>query len=287
MVARVDQSPFGSRAPGPLDRAVLALTRAMPNSWLGRRLSILFRRGTTMRLGDGALDTELWGMKLRLYPRSNGCERNALFTPQMYDVFERKLLADAIEHRRRGGGDFVFVDIGANVGLYSLFVASRGGPATRIVAFEPQPGILDRLRFNLAANPAVKIDLHAVALSDRDGMVDLLIDGDDSGGTRIDSVAGSTGGEAVSVPCRPLTAVLAEAGITAIDALKIDVEGAEDLVLGPFLRDAPKRLLPDLVLIEDTSGLWRTDVFALLAQHGYTVSARNRQNVALRRMGQG
>jgi hypothetical protein len=87
----------------------------------------------------------------------------------------------------------------------------------------------------------------------------------------------------VSVLCKTLTAVLTEAGITAVDALKIDVEGAEDLVLAPFLRDAPQHLLPELVLIEDTRGFWQTDVFALLERRGYTVVARSKQNVAFRR----
>ena len=55
------------------------------------------------------------------------------------------------------------------------------------------------------------------------------------------------------------------------------------LVLGPFLREAAPDLLPGMVLIEDTRGQWRTNVFALLEARGYTVVARSRQNVALRR----
>jgi hypothetical protein len=43
LIARVDQSPFGSHAPGRLDRAVLAVTRSLPANWLGRRLAILLR----------------------------------------------------------------------------------------------------------------------------------------------------------------------------------------------------------------------------------------------------
>jgi hypothetical protein len=136
----VDAWPYGSHAPGALDRFALALTRAMPNNWLGLRLAMLFRRIVTMRLGRGALDTQLWGMRLRLYALGNGCEKNALFTPQMFDVMERGILADAIGRKCDG---FSFIDIGANVGLYSLFVASRA-PDARILAIEPQPGILDR-----------------------------------------------------------------------------------------------------------------------------------------------
>jgi len=275
----VDSSPYGSRAPGALDRCALALTRAMPNNWLGLRLAILFRRIVTMRLGRGALDTQLWGMRLRLYALGNGCEKNALFTPQMFDVMERGILADAIGRKCDG---FSFIDIGANVGLYSLFVASRASDV-RILAIEPQPGILDRLRFNLAANPGVKVDVLPMALADREGTVELVLDTSDSGGTHIETAARSKAGVSVSVPCRPLISVLREAGIESIDVLKIDVEGAEDVVLVPFLHDAPRALLPELVLIEDTRGFWQTDVFALLERHGYTVVARNRQNVAYRR----
>ena len=275
----VDLSPYGSRAPGALDRFALALTRAMPNTWLGLRLAILFRRIVTTRLGRGALDTQLWGMRLRLYALGNGCEKNALFTPQMFDVMERGVLADAIGRKRDG---FTFVDIGANVGLYSLFVASCVSDA-RILAIEPQPGILDRLRFNLAANPLVKVDVLPIALADREGTIELVLDANDSGGTHVETATRSEAGPSVAVPCKPLVSVLRDAGISSIDALKIDVEGAEDIVLVPFFRDAPRGLYPALVLIEDTRGFWQTDVFALLEQHGYTVVARNRQNVAYRR----
>jgi FkbM family methyltransferase len=282
---QVDTAPFGARAPGTLDSAVLAITRAMPANWLGLRLAMLFRRITMTRLGRGGLDTELWGRKLRLYPRGNGCEKNALFTPQMFDTMERGVLADAIAARLADGGAFTFVDIGANVGLYSLFVAARAQGRARILAIEPQPGIIERLRFNLAANPAARVDVLPLAVTDREGTIDLVIDGNDSGGTHIDKKTATRGGgaHAVTVPCKPLLAILRDAGIAAIDALKIDVEGAEDVALAPFLRDAPESLLPGIVLIEDTRGFWETDVFALLERHGYTVFTRSRQNVALRR----
>jgi FkbM family methyltransferase len=278
MTAVFDPSPWGAHLPGAYDRAVLALTRAMPANWLGQRLAILFRRLVMRRIGEGCIDTMLWGMRLRLYPRRNGCEKNALFTPQMYDTMERRALAEAVG---RCEGEFVFVDIGANVGLYSLYLASCG--QVRTLAIEPQPGILDRLRFHLAANPSAEVDVKPIALSDRDGEATLVLNDSDSGGTHLDKLNGrEEAGERISVPCKPLMAVLAEAGIAAISALKIDVEGAEDIVLAPFLRDAPASLLPRLVLIEDTRGFWSVDLFALLAARGYTVQERSRHNVALR-----
>ena len=278
MTAVFDSSPWGTHLPGAYDRAVLALTRAMPANWLGQRLAILFRRLVMRRIGEGCLDTMLWGMRLRLYPRRNGCEKNALFTPQMFDTMERRVLAQAVN---QSPGTFVFVDIGANVGLYSLYLATCGD--VRTLAIEPQPGIIERLRFHLAANRSAKIDVLPIALSDHAGEAVLVINDSDSGGTHIDKQDGrKSAGERISVPSKPLIAVLADARIESIDALKIDVEGAEDIVLAPFLRDAPRSLLPRLVVIEDTHGFWNIDLFALLAGRGYTVQERSRQNVALR-----
>ena len=81
---------FGALVPGPLDRAVIALTSSLPCNWLGLRLAIGLRRITTMRLDHpaGALDVERWGLRVRLHPRDNGCEKNLLFTPQMYEAAE-------------------------------------------------------------------------------------------------------------------------------------------------------------------------------------------------------
>ena len=89
---------FGSYAPGILDRSVIALTSRMPLNWLGLRLAILLRRLSTMSLEHpaGALDVMRWGMRLRLHPIDNGCEKNLLFTSQMYETTELAALSEEI-----------------------------------------------------------------------------------------------------------------------------------------------------------------------------------------------
>jgi FkbM family methyltransferase len=284
MMSTADTSAYGTHAPNWLDRLVLGVTRSLPANWLGLRLAILVRRITLMRLGEGALDIVLWGIRLRLYPRRNGCEKNALFTPQMFDILERQALASAIDERLAGGGTFSFIDIGANVGLYALFVATRAGPRARILAIEPQAALVDRLRYNLRSNPQLNIEVLSIAVADRDGELPLLIDRRDSGGTRMLRDAGPPATAApLLVPCRPLTAILAERGFSAIDALKIDIEGAEDIALTPFLRDAPAHLLPRMILIEDSRAGWKVDLFGLLGDRDYKVIGRSRHNVILRR----
>jgi FkbM family methyltransferase len=216
---------------------------------------------------------------MRLYPGHNICEKNALFTPQMFDVIERHALGEAIDRRIAAGGTFTFIDIGANVGLYSLYVASRSGARARILAIEPQPGIVERLRFNVKINASANIAVLPIAVADREGKMTLIINERDSGGTRLakDSIT-EDGATVTRVICRPLVAILDEAGIFSIDALKIDIEGAEDLALTPFLQTAPTELLPRLVLIEDRPEEWSVNIYSLMQARGYVLLARNRLN---------
>lgn len=277
--------PFGALRPRRLDRAVIAATSRLPDNWLGLRLAIGLRRIVMMRLpGDCGLDVERWGLRMRLHPRRNGCEKGALFTPQMYEAGERAELAADIDKAKAAGRTFVFVDIGANVGLFSLFVASRAGGNARVLAFEPEPECLTRLRFNVDANPGLPISVFALALGESAGSVLLDIDTRDRGGTHVRrSDDPMSPGDAIEVPRRALLEVLAPEGLRSIDALKIDVEGVEDTILVPFFRDAPKSLWPRLLVIEDTAGVWRVDLFSELAALGYVVASRTRQNVMMRR----
>jgi FkbM family methyltransferase len=278
---------FGALAPGLIDRLVMALTEPLPDTWAGLRLAILLRRAVTMRLAypDGALDVERWGLRMRLHPRDNGCEKNLLFTPRMYEPEELAELERDIARKKGQTRRFTFVDIGANVGLFSLFVASRAGKEARILAIEPEPGNLRRLEFNIGANPGVPITIIPKALSDEAGVVAVELDRRDRGGTRtrkIDRAKAST--EAVRVPSQTLLDVLAGENIDAVDALKIDVEGLEDVILAPFFRDAPPHLRPRLLIIEDSRPSWKVDLMPIMQECGYELVALSRHNNLMLRL---
>jgi FkbM family methyltransferase len=278
-------SDFGALKPAWLDRAVLAATTRLPETWLGLRLAILLRRAVTMRLSypDGALDVERWGMRLRLHPRDNGCEKNLLFTPRMYEATELRELAADIGRVRARAEPYTFVDIGANVGLFSIFVAAATRRRARILAIEPEPGNVQRLDFNIRANPDLPITVIAAALSDVPGDVAIARNRRDRGGSRVLVAAAPPAADAVPVRAQTLLAVLAGEGIETIDALKIDVEGMEDTILAPFFRQAPQPLWPRLIIIEDSRPSWSVDLMAMLQQRGYAVAVRSRQNFVFRR----
>jgi len=282
-----DTAPYGALAPGWLDRLVMALTEPLPDTYAGLRLAILLRRAVTMRLAypDGALDVERWGLRLRLHPRDNGCEKNLLFTPRMYEPEELAALQAEITPAKAQNRPFTFVDIGANVGLFSLFVAACAGAQARILAIEPEPGNLERLHFNIGANPGVPITAVAKALSDEPGVVAVELNRRDRGGTRTKKLdRDGSRPETVRVPSATLLEVLTDEAVDTVDALKIDVEGLEDVILQPFFRDAPQRLWPRLAIIEDSRLSWTSDLMAAMQARGYRLVALSRHtNLIMRR----
>ena len=264
---------------------MIAATSRLPDNWVGLRLAIGLRRIVTMRMaGDSGLDVERWGLRMRLHPRRNGCEKGVLFTPQMYEACERMALSAEIDKATAACRTFVFIDVGANVGLFSLFVASYAGAVAKILAVEPEPGSLRRLEFNVAANPGVPIRVIPLALDERPGNVALQINHRDRGGTRTRPLNGYDQTATAEVECLPLLDLLKLEGVPSVDALKIDVEGTEDRILVPFFRDAAESLWPGFILIEDSRGSWHFDLFSMLADCGYVVAAKTKQNMMLRRI---
>lgn len=264
--------PFGAFAPSGTVAFLLSQTRGAGQNWLSRRMAFLLR-GIAVRLLRGApLDVEALGANMRLYPYHNVSEKRILFMPQFFDLAERELLA---RHLR---DDFVFIDIGANIGGYSLFVAAREGARGRVLAIEPQPEIFQRLVYNVSQNPGALVKAIACAVSDADGEITLFIDRENRGETsvRIVKMEGAAG--SIRVPAKTLASIVAEEGYDRIDAIKLDVEGAEDLVLEPFFRTEPRALWPKLIVMEHLHQRWTVDLRALLERLGYRDILRTRNN---------
>ena len=264
--------PFGSFAPTGTVSTLLKLTRSLPDSWLGKRLAFTLRRLAVMRLQGNPVDTSALGARMRLFPYNNVCEKRILFTPQYFDAEERAL----IEARMKDG--FHFVDIGANIGGYALFVAGIAGQSARILALEPQPDIFERLAYNIGLNPFGTVKAIACAVADKDGELTLFVDKNNSGESSVKIVSGVPGASNIRVPAKRLMTLLAEENFKRIDAIKLDVEGAEDLILETFFKDAPQDLWPKLLLIERGGTRWSIDVPTLLRKSGYQLIATTRNN---------
>lgn len=274
-------NPYGHYRPRWWAAVLVSFAQAQPRNWLGQQFAQIARK-LVLTFARLPIDTSVGAIRMRCYLRDNNSERKFVFMPWRFDRLERELIARELPR------DGVFVDIGANVGTYSLCAGGSLGACGRIVAFEPNPPAWQRLCFNLDATRAAshdwpRVDALPIGISDAEGEFELSLDAGNLGGSSlsIDHRAGRT----VRVRCRPLLAVLGELGVDAIDVLKIDIEGAEDRALLPFLAAAPARLLPRWIVIENSEHLWRDDLPGAIRARGYEVAIRTRMNTVYRLAG--
>lgn len=119
------------------------------------------------------------------------------------------------------------LDLGANVGASVAFFALRY-PEAKIYACEPSPAVFDRLETNVGALEGVT--LRRTAVADHSGTLAFRV----SDESLMSSLDPRTPGREVAVEARTLDDLLSELGVSELDLLKIDVEGAEYGVLSTF-----------------------------------------------------
>jgi FkbM family methyltransferase len=219
------------------------------------------------------IDVTVRGIKYRLNIENNVTDRQILAASKEYDKLELNALVDAC-----GGG--VFVDIGANIGYYSLVLAQRG--ARRVIAIEPNPPTLARLRYNVDLNSFnEEITILPIGIG-QEGSFELYSCGDLGSASLLAPKAEKINSVAIST--RPLLDVLNELKIESLGGIKIDVEGMEDRALLPFFEDAPETLWPTCIVIEHCNkSYWETDIITHLLESGYTKSHETRGNTVLKK----
>lgn len=143
------------------------------------------------------------------------------------ELYEREVARHLVSRIRESN---CFVDVGANMGFYSVLagkiLSQRGGI---VHAIEMDAENVKRIRANLRLNGLRNVIIHEVALGDQKGKVEYYRCGSFRNTLEV-SAKERDHYEQVSVPMTTLDSLLAEMEI-APDVIKIDVEGAEYLVL--------------------------------------------------------
>lgn len=125
----------------------------------------------------------------------------------------------------------VVVDVGANIGIFTLYAARLLAGRGQIYSFEPTPRTFRILRDNVQVNGFLElglIQLHQSAVSDRAGQAAFVVFPENGGhNTLFDD--GGAAARRIEVPTIRLDDVLA--GEPRVDVVKIDAEGAEPLIL--------------------------------------------------------
>ncbi len=267
--------PWGRHAPSGLTARLICLSRAMPTNRLGRVLAGMFRKLVVARHKE-PLDLTFFDLPVRFHVDDNLTEKRVAFMPQFFDPEERAALAKIVHP------DFAFIDIGANAGFYALYVAALGGAKTTVIAVEPQPEMARRLCFNCAASGQTQIIHENVALAAGEGEAVLNIVYENRGASGFAPRGQKTGDESITVRTMALLALMDKHDISRPDAIKIDIEGAEDQVLPGFFEACPPERLPKMLIIE-RNDQWQVDCIALAKAAGYRETDPGRKNVILER----
>jgi len=218
-----------------------------------------------MSLTKGPLDIHFRNCAFRIYGENNLIEYGILLNPKYNQTDIDFLLEDSKSNSN-------FVDLGCNIGLYSLPLASSA-PNGTVISIDANPLMQSRLSFNANSSGIKNIQIICSAVSDKTGEGSLLIRKND---TAIVSVNEDIKG---SIKIDKLENIIREQGLKSIYGLKIDIEGHEDKALVPFLLNVDEDLLPKRIVIEKkTKNSDYPGCTIAFKKLNYTLVSRSRNN---------
>jgi len=176
------------------------------------------------------------------------------------------------------------LDGGANEGIYTVFLAAKVGPGGRVIAVEPSPRELERLKANITLNALSQVTMMQAALADQSGEVELLLaEAAHAGQNTLGSFmyTGVAAAGSVRVHATTIDLLVATQGLSTLDVIKLDLEGAELRAL-TGARETLQRCRPLLLFEAAPAALARQggsvrQTLSLLADCGYCVLALDPQ----------
>ena len=160
-----------------------------------------------------------------LAPVTNGYLNLYLAGKRLTEKREVALLQTLVEP------GMTIADIGANVGFHAVQMGQWVGAGGRVLAFEPDPFTFELLRRRTSAAAPANIEVHQFALGDARGTATLYCSAYNRADNRVGQRHDEPNVEAIEIEVRTLDEYLAERGLSAVDAMKIDVQGLEAQVL--------------------------------------------------------
>lgn len=169
----------------------------------------------------------LLGLRLYVYPPDDESTRVIYFTGY-FEPNEFKILNKILEP------GMVFLDLGANMGLYSIFASKKVGKSGLIVSIEPSRREFKRLQSNVEINQLRNISMIKAAVSRSEGEADLLVATNDHAGH---NTLGNFAFEEIKlkqkerVVVKTIDGIVSKLNLPRVDVIKIDIEGSEFFAL--------------------------------------------------------
>ncbi len=204
------------------------------------------------------------------YILPNGCLIELLYSESLgsrclaYGDFE---MAEIQFIQNNFRGTKLAIDVGANVGIYTMTLSSLVGDQGKVWSFEALPQNVLRMRKNLSNNSISNVDVFPVALGDSSGNVDFIVATDGAYGSLVSVQDNKETNQSIKVQIQKLDTIWESENTPKIDFIKIDVEGAEVGVLKGAI-DLLKTYKPT-ILIEANSKSHLVEIMNILSPIGY------------------
>jgi FkbM family methyltransferase len=220
-------------------------------------------------------------LKIFLYPNDGVARLTYYFDYHEPEIFT--FLDNFLNHTKEKLKEVIYCDIGANIGLYTLFVAKRIGNKGKVISFEPQPLTYQRLIENIKLNNLENILSVNKAVGDINSSI-AIRQSPDSAKAFVSRTKEDR--KDIKVEMVSFDNFLKNNDIAKVDYLKIDVEGFEYFVLQgmkEFLKNSPPIII-QIELYEEflkRSGSSINQTLNYLNDLGYTFWQLNSNNIKL------
>jgi len=184
-----------------------------------------------------------------------------------YEPIETQLMISSLNE----GG--IFVDVGANIGWYTIIASKIVGQTGNVLAFEPDPTNFELLKKNCALNGLKNVELINQALSDKSDSEFLYRSSNNFGDHRL--YASEEEREKIVVGTLTLDNLIESRGLKNIQTIKVDTQGSEPKILRGMQRYI-KREKPVIFLEFWPYGIYSNqesvfDIMAFIEKNRYEV----------------
>lgn len=205
-------------------------------------------------------------VKIRCYPDSRSAA--AVIYCGLYDYHEMNFLLRYLRPEDS------FIDIGANIGVYTLLAASKIRSGS-IYSFEALPKNYQRLQENLKLNQFNQVKTYELAISDYQGTVALNLAEGDS----MPFISQTATKNTITVPTNTLDNLLQNQSFANLTLAKMDIDGAEILAFKGAI-SLLKQQRPYVWILEindavNNFGHQKQDIVELLSSYGYSLYSYN------------
>jgi FkbM family methyltransferase len=198
--------------------------------------------------------------------------KDSVLSRLIYNKFEKEEIDYMCKVLNKGD---IFIDIGSNIGLFSLIASKIVSQEGKVLCFEPSPSTFARLKENIVINNFNNIDIRNLGLSDAIGKLTFYVS--NNGYDAWNSFSPSEDNKlelSINVPVSTLDFELNDIDKSKIKLVKIDVEGWEKFVLHGA-KDFLTNFNP-IVMVEFTeqntfnSGYPVHEIYDIMKNYGYT-----------------